>query len=255
MMISFSTLRGLLTLLIAPPATLLISVIALVDLKYIRKTPAKAQIFPRFWGKMICALAGVTVRVEGMENIDAQQTYIFVGNHASQFDIFTFQGFFPHDFRWLAKKELFHIPVIGWAMEAIGFIAIDRSCSRKAVTSLNQAASRIREGASVLLFPEGTRSPDGRLHPFKGGAILLAIKAGVPLVPIGFNNTHRILPKGKLLAKPGEVIIRIGTPLPTNTFQARDREQLATRLYDHVAALLNPDQLPHTEKTHAATVQ
>ena len=129
---------------------------------WVRRSEWQAQQFPRWWGRTICRLAGVQVRVEGLEHIDPKQTYIFAGNHASQFDIFAFQGYFPYDFRWLAKKELFRLPVFGWAMHRVGYIPVDRSNSRDAMKSLDAAAARIAKGKSVLIFPEGTQI--GRAH-------------------------------------------------------------------------------------------
>jgi len=237
-------IRAVLALATMPPLTVVVCLGALADLKWFRKSVLKAQQFPRAWGRLLCWIAGIRVRVEGRENIDPSQTYIFVGNHASQTDIWTFQGYIPHDFRWIAKKELFAIPIFGAAMRAVGFISIDRSRGRQAVKSLNDAAARIGEGASVLIFPEGTRSQDGHLHPFKTGAIMLAIKAGVPVVPVGFNGTYQVLPKGSLLARGGEVVLRIGTPLPTKDFKAKDKQALALKLQQQVAALLDECHQP-----------
>jgi len=230
--------RAVLTLLLAGPATLLFSILTLLDIYLFRRSELKAQAFPRSWGRTICRLAGVRVRIEGAENIIPGQTYIFVGNHVSQFDIFSFQGYFPHDFRWIAKKELFRIPFFGSAMLRAGIVPIDRSHGREALRSLNRAAEQIAGGTSVLIFPEGTRSADGRLQPFKTGAVMLAIKAGVPVVPIGFIGTRTILPKGKLLADSGEIIIRIGKPMPTDTYKPADKQQLADHLHERVAELL-----------------
>ena len=109
---------------------------------------------------------------------------------------------------------------------------------------MNDAANRIAEGASVLIFPEGTRSLDGHLQPFKTGAIMLAIKAGVPVVPVGFNGTHQALPKGSLLARGGDVVLRIGTPLPTRDFKAKDKRELALKLEQQVAELLDECHQP-----------
>ena len=236
--------RALLALCIIPLATLAVSVAALVDVKWGRKSSVKALQFPRLWGRFSSRLAGIRVTVEGRENLDPQQTYIFVGNHTSQTDIMTFQGYIPHVFRWIAKKELFDIPVFGAAMRAVKFIPIDRSRGRQAVKSLNAAAQRIAEGSSVLIFPEGTRSLDGRLHPFKTGAIMLAIKAGVPVVPVGFNGTYQALPKGSVFSRGGDVVLRIGQPIPTKDFQARDKQKLAQKLHDEVATLLEPCHKP-----------
>lgn len=234
--------RSLLTLALAPPLTFLVSLLALIDMALIRRSPAKAMIFPRFWGRFICRLVGVRVRVEGLENLTPGRTYIFAANHASQFDIFTFQGYFPYDFRWIAKKELFRIPVFGPAMRLSGFIPIDRSRGRQAIKSLAEAARRIAAGTSVLIFPEGTRSKNGILQQFKTGAILIAIRSGVEIVPIGFIGTYDILPKGKLLARSGDVLIRIGTPIPTSDYTPGQKQELARRLHDRVAELLARDE-------------
>jgi 1-acyl-sn-glycerol-3-phosphate acyltransferase len=241
-------IRGLLALIIMPPLTVVVCLGALIDLHWLRRSQVKAQQFPRAWARVLCSIAGIRVRVEGQENLDPSRTYIFIGNHNSQTDIWSFQGYIPHDFRWIAKKELFAIPLFGPAMKAVGFISIDRSHGRKALQSLNDAVARIIDGASVLIFPEGTRSPDGRLHPFKTGAILLAIKAGVPVVPVGFNGTFQVLPKGSLLARGGKVVLRIGTPLPTKDFKAKDKQALALKLQQQVAELLDECHQPFSKE-------
>lgn len=222
--------RGVLTLILAPMLTFFVSIIALIDLLFIRRSERRAQAFPRFWGRVLCRLADVRVTVTGLENINPGQTYIFAGNHCSQFDIFAFQGYFSHDFRWIAKKELFRIPVFGQAMHRVGYIAIDRSRGRQAMKSLDEAAKRIAAGSSVLIFPEGTRSQDGIVRDFKAGAVLLAIKAGVPIVPIGFNGSYEVLPKGKFLPESGAIDIRIGPPLDTAAYRASDKQKLAADL-------------------------
>jgi 1-acyl-sn-glycerol-3-phosphate acyltransferases len=183
-------------------------------------------------------MAGVRVRMEGLTNIDPEQIYIFAGNHCSQYDIFSFQGYFPHDFRWIAKKELFRIPIFGRAMHHIGYIPVDRSHGRQALKSLDEAAKRIASGSSVLIFPEGTRSADGALQEFKSGGALLAIKAGVPIVPLAFIGSREVLAKGRLLPRNGEIIIRIGTPIPTAHYRATDKNVVSAALYAAVARLL-----------------
>lgn len=220
------------------PITIFFSILTLIDIMLVRKSETRVQIFPQTWGKTICRIADVHVQIHGAENLDSDQTYIFAGNHVSQFDIFSFQGYFPHDFRWIAKKELFRIPFFGKAMLRSGIVPIDRSHGREALKSLNRAAEQIAAGTSVLIFPEGTRSPDGRLHPFKTGASTLAIKAGVPVVPIGFVRTYEILPKGRLLADSGEIIIRIGTPIATSVYKPKNRQELTEYLQNRVADLL-----------------
>lgn len=228
------------TILCLPFVTITASLLTLLDTALFRKSEKKVQIFPQTWGRTICRLAGARVKIEGKENLIPDQTYIFIGNHASQFDIFSFQGYFPHDFRWIAKKELFKIPFFGPAMRKAGMIPIDRSHGREAMKSLNKAAEHIAKGTSVLIFPEGTRSADGTLQPFKTGAITLAIKAGVPVVPIGFIGTYEVLPKGKLLSRSGDITIKIGSPMPTKDYKPKDKQFLAENLHDKVNVLLQP---------------
>ena len=239
-------LRGLLALLTIPPLTIAVCLSAMIDVRWFRQSKAKAQQFPRAWGRLLCWIANIRVRVEGGEDLDPAKPYIFIGNHCSMADIMAFSGYIRHDYRWIAKKELFNIPVFGAGMKAVDYIPIDRSHGREAVQSLNDAAQRIAEGCSVILFPEGTRSADGHLQPFKTGAVMLAIKAGVELVPVGFNGTHQALPKGKLLSRGGEVVLRLGTPMPTAGFKAKDKQELAALLQQRVAELLDECHLPLT---------
>lgn len=241
----FHVIRGVLTLIIAPIVTFFVSALTLMDARWGRKSKVKVQAFPRFWGWAICRLAGVKVKIEGIHNLDAQQTYIFAGNHCSQFDIFSFQGYFPHDFRWIAKKELFRIPLLGQAMHHAGAIFIDRSHGRQALKSLDDAAKQIAAGDSVLIFPEGTRSPDGFLQEFKTGAILLAIKAGVPIIPIGFNGSYEVLPKKQILPRSGKITIRIGPAIPTDHYKSSDKQVLAHDLHAAVEKLLDDRYVPH----------
>jgi 1-acyl-sn-glycerol-3-phosphate acyltransferase len=181
------------------------------------------------------------VEVEGGGGIRKGEPYIFAANHQSQFDIPVLAGFLQEDFCWMAKKELFQIPVFGRSMRATGFIPVDRSHGRQAMQSLLEAAKRIAAGTSVILFPEGTRSRDGRLQEFKSGAMVLAIKAGVPLVPVAIIGTHKILPKGKLLVQPGEVLVRVGEPIDTKTYGTKQKHELAQRLQKEVALLMALD--------------
>jgi len=232
-------IRGVLVLMLTPFITFLTSLLAILFLVILRGSAQKAQVLPRTWAKIILAAGGVKVKVEGLHNIDKGGPYIFAANHQSQFDIFAMQGCFDFDFRWLAKKELFQIPLFGRAMQLAGYISIDRSHGREALKSLNEAAERIAAGTSVILFPEGTRSLDGKLHDFKSGGMVLAIKSGVPLVPVGICGTYEILPKGRLLAKPGHVIIRVGKPIETRQFSASQKHELAAKIQSEVARLIS----------------
>ena len=240
----FYFLHSLLVLLVAPVLTLLVSVIALIWLEIFRRSDDEAHRLVRYWGKALCVISGVRVKIEGMENLVPGRSYIFAANHQSQYDIITLQGYLDFSFRWLAKKELFQVPIWGTAMKMAGYIPIDRSSGRQALKSLDQAAKRIAAGTSVIIFPEGTRSVDGKLQPFKAGAMVLAIKAGVELVPIAISGTYTILPKGRLLLHPGRVLIRIGKPISTDGYQTKQKIELAMQLQQEVASLLDQEASP-----------
>ncbi len=241
----FQFIRANIFVVVTPLSALFFALLVLLARVMGNSKPDKLQKYPVTWARIILGLVGVKVRVEGAENIAPEQTYVFVANHASQFDIYSFQAYFPHDFRWLAKKELFSLPVFGAAMRVAGMIPIDRSRGKAAFKSLQDAAATIKEGSSVLVFPEGSRSEDGRLTNFKPGAFVLALKAAVPLVPIGFNYTSKVLPKGKLLPRKGEIVIRIGKPVAIDGYSSKDKHKLALVLEKKVAELLEPAHLPH----------
>ncbi|MDH5523399.1 MAG: 1-acyl-sn-glycerol-3-phosphate acyltransferase [Desulfobulbaceae bacterium] len=235
----FTCLRGVLVLLIAPILTAVVSVLAIIATVVFRRPAGRVQVYPRYWARVIATLIGIEVEVVGMERLAGNRPYIFAANHQSQVDIFVLQGYFAYDFRWLAKLELFQVPVFGEGMRRAGHIPVDRAHSRNALKSLDEAAKRIADGTSVVIFPEGTRSPDGRLLPFKGGTMALAIKAGVPVVPVGISGTHEVLAKGKLLARPGKVTIRVGEPIETGGYKLKDKHELAALLQGRVAELLD----------------
>jgi len=230
--------RGLLVLVLVPLLTGLVSFSALLLALFLGYRDVRLQFLPRWWGRQICRATGVTVTIKGLEGLDRGKPYIFAANHQSQFDIFVLQGHLGYDFRWLAKKELFAIPLFGWAMRRAGYIPVDRSHGRRALESLNEAARQIAAGTSVIIFPEGTRSPDGKLQPFKAGAMVLAIKAGVEVVPVAITGTHDILPKNKLLARPGRVTINIGEPIATGNYTLKQKQSLAELLEEKVRNLL-----------------
>jgi len=234
----FTLLRGVLVLVLAPLLTGVVSIVAIIMVFIFRRSAAEIQFLPRTLGRVVALLSGVSVRMTGGGILEPGQPYIFAANHQSQFDIFVLQGYLGCDFRWLAKLELFKIPVFGKAMQLAGYIPVDRAHGRKALQSLDEAARRIADGTSVIIFPEGTRSPDGKLGQFKAGAMVLAIKAGVPVVPVAIVGTHQVLAKGRLLVRPGRVEIRVGAPIATTEYTVKQKQELAERLQGQVAELL-----------------
>ena len=234
----FRSLRALLVIPFALLLTLFISIVTLFRTLVLRKDAASVQGLAAWWAKSICTAGGVVVSVTGTEKLDSEKPYIFAANHQSQFDIFALQGFLGVDFRWLAKKELFQVPIWGPAMRKAGYIPVDRSHGRQALKSLGEAAQKIAAGTSVIIFPEGTRSKDGKIKDFKAGAMVLAIKSGVEIVPVAIDGTYEILPKGKLLMKPGNVAIRVGNPIATKDCTSKDKHTLAQFLQKEVTELL-----------------
>jgi 1-acyl-sn-glycerol-3-phosphate acyltransferase len=233
----FHFLRALFVIPFALFMTLLISLITLLKTLVLNKGANSVQGLAAWWARSICWASGVKVAVDVAEQLEPGIPYIFAANHQSQFDIFVLQGFLGINFRWLAKKELFRVPIWGPAMRRAGYIPIDRSHGRQAIKSLGEAAQKIAAGTSVIIFPEGTRSKDGKLHDFKAGAMVLAIKSGVPIVPVAIRGTYEILPKGELLVTPGKVQIRLGRPIETKNYSSRDKHALARVSQEAVAEL------------------
>ncbi len=188
-----------------------------------------------FWCRIILGLAGVKVRVIGRENITGDGPKIFLSNHQGAFDIPVLQGYIPSQFRWVAKKSLFSIPVVGWSMTLAGYIGIERENSKKALKSLLLAAKKIKEGTSVLVFPEGTRSTTGTLLPFKKGAFLLARKSGADIVPLAVDGTRDIMKKGSLMMAPARATLSIGKPFST---KGKTDEELMQKTLEEIQNLL-----------------
>lgn len=215
-----------------PPFALVIILLALVDRK-------GSHHLATVWLKGVLWVSGVKVEVRGLELLKRDQSYIFAANHQSQFDIPVLGAVLPYQIRWLAKDSLFRIPFFGWALKAIGYIPVNRTNPRKGLKSLEAAAQKVREGFSIVIFPEGTRSPDGRLLPFKTGGFVLAIKSGHPVVPVGICGTHEIMPRGRLWVTPGLVRIKIDHPIETKGLSLREKGELAELVRLRIEKLLS----------------
>ena len=166
------------------------------------------------WARTLLWAAGISVSVEGGEHI-AAPPYLFMSNHQSALDISVLLSHLPVPFKFVAKRELFRIPIFGRAIKKAGYINIDRDNPREALKAIEEAVARIRGGTSVLIFPEGTRSTDGNLLPFMKGAFSLATRAGVPVVPLAVIGTNALQPPGcAVAARKGRVTVRVGKPIP-----------------------------------------
>jgi 1-acyl-sn-glycerol-3-phosphate acyltransferase len=168
----------------------------------------------RTWAHAVLAVCGIRVKVRGVEHIDPGRNYVYVSNHASMFDIPAIIAGVHDQIRIIYKKELEIIPVFGWGLKWGSYIGIDRGRSTRAIRSLEEAVTKIRNGASVLLYAEGTRTTDGMLQPFKRGAFNLSVRAGVPVVPLTINGSYSLLPKHSMRIRPGTVEIVLERPIP-----------------------------------------
>lgn len=207
-------IRTLLLWLFGLPVTIFLFIIVMLSLIFDRSGNCVHSI-GRLWSRILLFLSGVTVEVKGLENILAGKPQILASNHQGAFDILALQAFIPIQFRWVAKRSLFKIPIIGWSMSFAGYVGIDRERAGSAYKSIEAAADKVKSGTSVLIFPEGTRSASGELLPFKRGSFLLAVKSGVPVIPISITGTKDIMKRESILIKPGAINIVVGKPIQT----------------------------------------
>ena len=193
------------------PLTFLLSVSAFVSTLFDSSGRLYAW-HARLWARLGLALSGVNMTLAGTEHLP-EGPVIFMSNHQSNFDILSLLAAMPRQIHWIAKKELFEIPVFGPSMRRGGYIPLDRGNGRKALQSMDEAAATIHQGKSVVLFPEGTRTPDGNLLPFKRGGFILARKAAVPVIPVTINGSGRINPAGHIRLYSGNIHITLHPPL------------------------------------------
>ena len=180
----------------------------------------------RTWGRVIVHLSGVNFSLRGAEKIPLDQPCVFMSNHQSYFDVICLTGFLPRPARFVAKKELLYIPVFGQVMWASGHIIVNRAKHERAVAELTKAAAKIQNGTSILVFPEGTRSPAHRLGEFKKGGFMLALAAQVPVIPLSIAGTHPMMPKDRFTFTKSDVAIVVGDPIPAAGRTEADRDRL-----------------------------
>jgi len=227
--------RTLAVWLIGLPITIALFFLVLLTVPFERQGRAIHSI-GAFWSRILIGLAGIRVEVRGMENIPRGVPVVLLSNHQGAFDIPALQAFLPLQFRWVAKKSLFKIPIIGWSMSLANYIPIERENPQEAMKSMEEASVRIKNGTSVLVFPEGTRSETGALLPFKRGAFMLATKSGAAIVPVAIKGTSAIMKKGGFLIRPSRVTIAVGKPILP---QESDEKDLRNRTKRAIEALFN----------------
>lgn len=205
---------------------------------------ALAFIIMRWWALIISFLMGLKFSISGIENISPGQSYIITPNHQGNADILALLTNLPVRFHWVIKRELLRIPVFGWALAGTGAISIDRSNKETAVSSLNQAKKKLSNGWSVLIYPEGTRTPDGNLLPFKKGPFMMAVQTGLPILPVTSNGAFKILPKKTVAFRPGLITLTIGEPIITKGLTVDDVPWLMEQTRNTIASNLKTDYDP-----------
>jgi 1-acyl-sn-glycerol-3-phosphate acyltransferase len=219
-------------------ATVVMGTLSLAT-SFVDRTGRIPHAIARAWSKMLLAVSGVKVKTEGIEKISLRQSYVIASNHLSLMDTPLVLAYIPLQFRFLAKRGLFRIPFIGHHLRRAGHIPIPREDPKGSLMAMSQAAKIIREyQVSVLLFPEGGRSEDGVLQEFKEGVAYIAIKAGVPVVPVAVSGTREILPVGSVHVRPGRAILRVGDPIPTQGLTLHDRGKLTQQVRHRILDLL-----------------
>jgi 1-acyl-sn-glycerol-3-phosphate acyltransferase len=188
-------------------------------------------------------VVGVRVRVKGLERIP-QGVCLFAANHTSSADAPAIVGAIPRRVAVLLKESLFKWPIVGRAFQAVRFVPVNRGAREAAIASVEQASEAMKAGQSFLIYPEGTRSPDGRLQEFKKGAVVMAIKAGVPIVPMVCTGAHHIMEKHSLVIHPGEMVVEFLEPIDASKYSFEERDVLNQKVHDAMAAALPPDQRP-----------
>lgn len=216
-------IASIIRLVLSVIVTFLIAIVAFVTLPF-NRTEKLYHGIGRFWSRSLLRICGVRVVLHGAEHIDRTRSCIYASNHASMFDIPVVIAGLPDDIRLVYKKELERIPVFGWGLKWGSYIGIDRGRGAEARKSLDEAIEKIRRGASVLLFVEGTRTPDGKLQQFKRGAFHLAARAGVPVVPLTINGSYTIVPKHSLRIRPGTVDLILSPPVTVTGKGDRETE-------------------------------
>ncbi len=188
----------------------------------------------RLWAKGILWVSGVGLTVHGLENLEPMQPYIFISNHQSAFDILAHVASIPGTVRFIAKQELFRIPIFAQGMRTVGMIPIDRGNSEKARASLNKAIKILKNGVSVIIYPEGTRSPNGEIKPFKKGGFILALKSGLPIVPTVISGSMHILKKKSFHVNRGHIHVYFLPPVDPSEFSFETRNKLVKKVRDMI---------------------
>lgn len=195
----------------------------------------KGKIFrwvTKSYSRILMPVFGVTLDTRGVSRVDRNAPYVFMSNHVSHIDSLALAISIPHPLHWVFKKELSKIPVFGWVLLSLGQIMVDRGSAMQSRAALENAAASLAGNNSVLIYAEGTRSKDGKLQPLKKGGFYIALRSGLPIVPVRVSGTHDIIPSGSLRIRPGHVVVEMFEPIPTDGKTENDIPELMTRVRD-----------------------
>jgi 1-acyl-sn-glycerol-3-phosphate acyltransferase len=219
-------LRTLFVILVAMIWTLLCQIPVTISVLLTFSGDGSAWMARKIWAPVVLWAAGVKIEADPFPHLERNQPYIFMANHQSFFDVAAAYFAINHPFRYVAKKSLVYVPILGWYLLMSGHILIDRGDRHRALRSLRRAGDKIAKGISILIFPEGTRSQDGTIRELKKGPFLLALLAQVPIVPVAIEGSRAVLSKGSFRVTPGTIRIRLGEPIPTKGMTLDDRGRL-----------------------------
>jgi 1-acyl-sn-glycerol-3-phosphate acyltransferase len=195
----------------------------------------------RWWCRLVAWTIFARIRVHGTDNVRPGQAYVYMANHASLIDTPALFAYLPYPFWIMAKRELFWVPFMGWHLWAAGHFSIDRRDARRTARSLRTVIDGVRQGRSLAVFPEGTRTADGRLQEFKPGAFKIAIRAGVPIVPVAIRGAFKLLPRTTLAPVPGRIDVIVGRPIDTADYDERNLPALIERTKGAIQAALEEE--------------
>ncbi len=193
-----------------------------------------------YWARACLFLSGLSIYIEGLERLNPESTYVFMANHASFLDILLVFAYVPHNFRIIAKEEVFRIPIMGWILQRSHQIPMDRANPRKGLASLRTAAALLKKGISIVVFPEGTRTTDGAIQEFKATLFILPIRAGVSVVPVLIEGTFHALRRGTFLLNPAPLKMTFHDPICVGALKDRDRWTFARKVQDPLVAAAAP---------------
>jgi 1-acyl-sn-glycerol-3-phosphate acyltransferase len=196
------------------------------------------------WSWIVAKVLGVSASLTGQEKVRPEQSYIVTPNHQGNADVLAIEMMLPLRIFWVIKKEITRIPFFGWALARSGAVSLDRSNPKEALGELMSGANRIADGWSLLIYPEGTRSPDGSLQPFKKGAFRLAVETEIPILPVTINGAFKIWPKNTLRFRPGHMVVSLGDPIPTQGLTEDDIPALMERTRNAMEKDLDVDYDP-----------